>query len=702
MKSPCLFGIVASLLLFTFNVEAQGLDTIASKSNKQINLPEIGVNFGFVNLLSDVALNTTSPSAFTQFGFQLNITQPVAKFLNVSLNLFTGTVYGEEMRGFDNLNYRTSLFSQQLCVEYNFYPLLKPNEEGRQLIRPYVGFGLGAMFFRSKGDLTTTAGETYNYWSDGSIRSIAENDAYAESAIIIQRDFEYESDLRDANLDGLRKYPQTTFTIPINAGIRFQITKHFGVNAAFTYALNFSEMLDNSSFASIGARKSASGNDNHLFGSIGINVFLGSKRPTSNRISEQILASTSPNRWGSNKQVPKSNSESSKPETQVSESVNTRGSRDETSTENTSVLTNKQSAEKEQSSAAKASSAASTKALSSENSNAISDEQSVENEQSGTANTTAKASTEATSTDNSNAIANKQSVKNEQSSTVSTTSVASTEATSIADSNAKNSAQPAKNKNSNAENNESANSTKSNATNTNQNLSLPNSLSENSLAKKDSDKDNTPNKNDANSNSISSNPNSGKSNQVATDGLRNPTELTSQEKAESSRDETSGKSSPALARNDQAKPTSRDVVLTPSEEGKTAQSNSNSKAETADFINQNDSKSTQSNQEITTSKSSEKGQKNTTKSPETDNANSAISKEHQGGKTQASNGEITLKDLQQVSPKATGTFHWADRDQNGTITATEVLFFIDSLFDGNGTLTVEDIQNLIDYYFDQE
>ena len=700
MKSPCLFGIVASIVIFTFHVDAQILDTIASKSNKQITLPEIGVNFGFVNLLSDVELNASGPSAFTQFGFQLNITQPIAKFLNVSLNLFTGTVFGEEMRDFDNLNYRTSLFSQQLCVEYNFYPIFKPNAEGKQLIRPYIGFGLGAMFFRSKGDLTSSEGETYNYWSDGTIRSIAENDAYAESSVLLQRDFNYESDLRDANLDGLRKYPQTTFTIPINAGIRFQITKHFGVNAAFTYALNFSEMLDNSGAASALTRKSASGNDNHIFGSIGINVFLGAKRPTSNRTGEQILASTTPNRWGSNKQVAKVNSESSKPETQVSKSLNTAGSRDETSSENTSVLANKQSAEKEQSSAANAYSEASTKALSSENSNEISDEQSVENEQNATANTTAKPSTEVTSTENSNAIATKQSVENGQSSAMSTTSTASTEVTSIADSDVKKNVESTKTKNNISEITSSANGTKSSVKDTNQNSSLPNSLSENSQAKKDSDKDIAPNKNDANGKSISSNPNSGKSNQVATDGLRNPTELTSEEKTESSGDETSGKSSSALARNDQATPTSRDVALTPSEEFNKAQSNS--KAETADFINQNDAKSTQSNRETTTSKSSEKGQKNTTKSPEMDNANSAISKEYQDGKTQASNGEITLKDLQQVSPKATGTFHWADRDQNGTITATEVLFFIDSLFDGDGTLTVEDIQNLIDYYFDQE
>jgi len=603
MKSPCLFGIVVTLLLFTFHVDAQSVDTIASKSNTQITLPEIGVNFGFVNLLSDVALDASGPSVFTQYGFQLNITQPVAKFLNISLNLFTGTVYGEQMRGFDNLNYRTSLFSQQLCVEYNFYPLLKPNSEGKQLIRPYIGFGLGAMFFRSKGDLTTSTGETYNYWSDGTIRSIAENDAYAETALLIQRDLEYESDLRDANLDGLRKYPQTTFTIPINAGIRFQITKHFGVNAAFTYALNFSEMLDNSGAASVGIRKSASGNDNHIFGSIGINVFLGAKRPTSNRTSEQILASTTPNRWGTNKQIAKSKSDSSKSETEVSSSGNNLGGTDATSTENLTKNVNNQSAEPQPDSE----------------------------------------------------VINSTSANNN--STITTLE---------------------------------------------RDLSLSIPQSEEIISRGDTVANNAKNKNGTDSKSGSSNPNSKDSNQQTTGESQDSKELTSEEKARTTGAENTDSISAALAENDKAKQTVKDATLTPSEENKSLQTNAHLKPEEVNSANSNDTKSNQSNQEITTSNSSKQNQRNQTKSSKTGNIDSSISKNFQDEKISSNTGHITLKDLQQVSPKATGTFHWADRDQNGTITATEVLFFIDSLFDGNGTLTVEDIQNLIDYFFDQE
>ncbi|MGB0369264.1 MAG: hypothetical protein ACPGD8_07645, partial [Flavobacteriales bacterium] len=256
-------------------------DSLLAKDNVMIPLPTISINFGFNHLMSDVLLAKEGPSPFRQFGYQLSITQRAAKFLNVTLDLYTGTVYGEEQRNQSNLNFRTTLFSQHLNVEYNFYPLFKPDASGRQLIRPYVGIGIGAIFFRSKGDLKDGSGADYNYWSDGLIYAEAEGSINQSEATPLSRDFEYETDLRDANLDGLRKYPQTAFSLPINAGIRFQITKNIGVNAAFAYALNFSDMLDNVSESGTGDRLGLAGNDNHLYGSIGLSVFLGQTKPSS-------------------------------------------------------------------------------------------------------------------------------------------------------------------------------------------------------------------------------------------------------------------------------------------------------------------------------------------------------------------------------------------------------------------------------------
>lgn len=279
LKRFAAFFLLCLISLLTFGQSDSDLSPTGT-DNKLVPLPTIGLNVGFNHMMSDVTLSSAGPTPFKQLGYQLSITQRVAKFLNVSLDLYTGTVYGEKMVNLTNLNFRTSLFSQRLSFEYNFYPLLKPDERGRQLIRPYIGFGVGMVSFRSKGDLKDANGISYQFWSDGTINAEQEGSINPTEATRLERDFVYETDLRDANLDGLRKYPQLAFTMPFNAGIRFQVSKNVGVNAAFSYCMNFSDMLDNVSADGIGNRQGSEGFDNHLFGSVGLSIFLGNVRPT--------------------------------------------------------------------------------------------------------------------------------------------------------------------------------------------------------------------------------------------------------------------------------------------------------------------------------------------------------------------------------------------------------------------------------------
>ncbi|MFC2176298.1 hypothetical protein ACFLR1_04955 [Bacteroidota bacterium] len=271
-----------ALLLFglyigSYSSIAQNIAVTPSDKNTSIPLPVFGLNFGLTHLMGDVGLKN-GPSPFTQFGYQLTITQQATKFMNVSFDLFTATVYGEEQRDLTNLNFKTTLFSQRLNIEYNFYPLLKPNAKGIKVFQPYIGFGVGALFFRTKGDLKDGTGNTYHFWNDGTIRELQEELADPNETPTLKRDYVYESDLRDANLDGLNKYSQTALTVPINAGIRFQITKNIGLNAGVSYGFNFTDLIDNVNSSSVGARKGKVGNDHTIYGSIGLNVFLGSTK----------------------------------------------------------------------------------------------------------------------------------------------------------------------------------------------------------------------------------------------------------------------------------------------------------------------------------------------------------------------------------------------------------------------------------------
>lgn len=281
------------LVLSSFSGQAQEkVDTLA-KDNLSIPLPSVHINFGFNYGFTDVGL-TNGVSPAKQIGYQLTVNQRVAKFLNASFEIYTGSVFGEEQRGLNNINYRSSLFSTRLGLEYNFYPLLKPDSRGRQLFRPYLGFGLGVLYFRTKGDLTDEVGRTYYYWSDGLIYSEEEGTINQAEATLLERDYEYETELRDANVDGFGRYSQTAFTMPLNAGIRFQLSKNVGFNLAFAYLLNFTDLIDNINEESIGVRQGKSNFDNHLFGSLGLSVYLGrtkpSAKPTKPRFEEEIAS----------------------------------------------------------------------------------------------------------------------------------------------------------------------------------------------------------------------------------------------------------------------------------------------------------------------------------------------------------------------------------------------------------------------------
>ena len=60
--------------------------------------------------------------------------------------------------------------------------------------------------------------------------------------------------------------------------MRFQVSKNVGLNLAFAYVMNFTDLIDNVNEESVGVRQGNAGNDNHLYGSLGLSVFLGSTK----------------------------------------------------------------------------------------------------------------------------------------------------------------------------------------------------------------------------------------------------------------------------------------------------------------------------------------------------------------------------------------------------------------------------------------
>lgn len=268
---------------FSFAAEKDSLKTKSSNTYNYSKAPSVGYNIGYLNFFGDVKLDGYQPSFATRLGHQFYISKPLSNSFALSLNFMAGKIFGEETRGADNLNFRTSLFGQSLMFEYNFYNIIHPEAEKKFSVLPYLGFGVESLIFRAKADMLDAEGRKYYYWNDGSIKDMPELPQNVDNAVIIERDYTYETELRDANLDGFGKYSQITFAMPFTLGADFRVGKNFGFRLGTTFHYTFSDMPDNLSSEGSGNRQGNKGKDMFLFSSFGVSYKFsapkGKKQP---------------------------------------------------------------------------------------------------------------------------------------------------------------------------------------------------------------------------------------------------------------------------------------------------------------------------------------------------------------------------------------------------------------------------------------
>jgi len=101
--------------------------------------------------------------------------------------------------------------------------------------RPYVSLGIGFLSFTSKGDLQDSDGVAYNYWSDGTLRSMGEYEMGASEADILQRDYNYETSLNSG----------TSLFLPLKLGVQLKICPTVSLDLGSVIHYSFSDEIDN-------------------------------------------------------------------------------------------------------------------------------------------------------------------------------------------------------------------------------------------------------------------------------------------------------------------------------------------------------------------------------------------------------------------------------------------------------------------------
>ncbi len=274
---------VACLLL----APAHGQWSEAADSSRIILKPTFALGTGMFAFYGDVgAQNGTYSPLVSRVGFELRASSPLNEWLEVGVNAVHGRLSVNERSLARNLNFESRITTGGLFLAYNFHHFLRPNRP----VEPYVSIGFESVEFLSKTDLFDAQGRRYHYWADGTIRDLAENAPNAIDAVEIQRDYTYESDVREQNSDGFGKYAERTFAIPVGVGAKMNLGHGFDLRFGATMHFTRTDLIDGVTSESLGARKGDSRFDRFLYSSVSMSYAIDLNKKRSKKWKPTISA----------------------------------------------------------------------------------------------------------------------------------------------------------------------------------------------------------------------------------------------------------------------------------------------------------------------------------------------------------------------------------------------------------------------------
>lgn len=223
--------------------------------------PKIGISAGNMSFWGDVGDVNYQPPFTSRYGFEIAFTHQMTNYLQLNFNFLYGKLAANENTYVRHENFQSEIRYGGFNLLYDFGNFIPQ----RFKIRPFITAGVGGFEFLSKKDLYDKNGNKYFYWSDGSIRNLPENDPNAVKAIRLVRDYYYETDIRESNLDGYGKYPERAWAFPVGGGVIMKITDHFDFKAGATYYFTTTDYIDGIAKGGQGLRKGDSKKDQWVY-----------------------------------------------------------------------------------------------------------------------------------------------------------------------------------------------------------------------------------------------------------------------------------------------------------------------------------------------------------------------------------------------------------------------------------------------------
>lgn len=202
----------------------------------------------------------------SRIGFELRASAPITDWLEVGLFALHGRLAASEQGIGRNLNFESRITTGGVQFFYNFNQLLKPSH----VVEPWVSIGFENLEFLSKTDLKDAQGRYYHYWSDGSIRDVAEDAPNASTAVVIQRDYTYETDIRESTNGGAGRYNEQTWAVPVGVGVKMKLGHGFDARFGTTMHFTGTDRIDGGGNFLTGQPAAEGRNNRFLFTSFSV------------------------------------------------------------------------------------------------------------------------------------------------------------------------------------------------------------------------------------------------------------------------------------------------------------------------------------------------------------------------------------------------------------------------------------------------
>ncbi|MDP3557926.1 MAG: SPOR domain-containing protein [Bacteroidota bacterium] len=271
----------------------QGLE-LESEKNKLLDStdnadqklkPKISLGMGRMGYHGDLYQRHFQSPLTARMAYDLNISQRLSRYLQLNFNVMFGKLGASEYSLNRNENFQSEIRAGGVNLTYDFGNFIPDLYK----VRPYVSFGVTGFEFLSKTDLLDKDGNAYFYWSDGSIKDKAEGSAEAQNARDLVRDYYYETDIRERNLDGFGKYQERAWSFPIGAGAIMKVTDRVDIKLNFQYYFTTTDYLDGVTNKSIGNRAGTKQKDNFTYTSFALQYDLIAKPRQKEKLHRDTL-----------------------------------------------------------------------------------------------------------------------------------------------------------------------------------------------------------------------------------------------------------------------------------------------------------------------------------------------------------------------------------------------------------------------------